>query len=73
MSRVRTANRLAELETEVERLSEQDYGEFRRWFLERDWQAWDRQIEADSAAGRLDFLVRESRDAKHSGRLPHVQ
>ena len=66
---MRTANRLAELETEVERLSEQDYGEFRRWFLERDWQAWDRQIEADSTAGKLDFLVQEAHDAKRSKRL----
>lgn len=61
MSRVRTAGRLAELETEVERLSEQDYDKFRRWFLERDWQAWDRQVEADSASGKLDFLVQEAR------------
>ncbi len=60
MSRVRTAGRLAELETEVERLSEQDYDKFRRWFLERDWQAWDRQVEADSASGKLDFLVQEA-------------
>jgi len=69
MSRVRTVNRLAELETEVERLSEQDYSEFRRWFLERDWQAWDRQNEADSAAGKLDFLVQEAHDARRSKRL----
>jgi hypothetical protein len=69
MSRVRATGRLAELETEVERLSEQDYGEFRRWFLERNWQAWDRQIEADSAAGKLDFLAQEAHDAKRSKRL----
>jgi hypothetical protein len=25
---------------------------------------WDREIEADSEAGKLDFLVREAHDAK---------
>jgi hypothetical protein len=69
MSRVRSNDRLADLETAVEQLSEQDYGEFRNWFLERDWQAWDRQIETDSASGKLDFLVQEARDAKRSRRL----
>jgi hypothetical protein len=24
------------------------------WFAEYDWQAWDRQLEADVAAGKLD-------------------
>ena len=69
MPRTNASGRLAELETEVERLSEQDYGKFRRWFLERDWQAWDRGLEADSASGKLDFLVQEARDAKRTGRL----
>ncbi len=69
MSRVRTPGRLTEIETAVERLSEQEYGKFRRWFLERDWQAWDREIEADSASDKLDFLVQEARDAKRTGRL----
>jgi hypothetical protein len=69
MARAKVSSRLAELETEVKRLSERDYGEFRRWFLERDWLDWDRQIEADSAAGKLDFLVQEARDAKRSKRL----
>ena len=72
MSRVRTAGRLTELETAVQQLSEPDYDKFRRWFLERDWQAWDREIEADSASGKLDFLVREAKDAKRSGRLRDV-
>jgi hypothetical protein len=69
MSRVRAASRLAELETAVRQLTEQEYGQFRQWFLERDWESWDRQIEADSAAGSLDFLAQEARDAKRTGKL----
>ncbi len=72
MSRVRVANRLVELETAVEHLSEQEYDEFRRWFLERDWETWDRDIEADAAAGKLDFLIQEARDAKRTGRLRNL-
>lgn len=41
------------LEREVERLSPDELAAFRDWFLEHDWQAWDRQIERDSAEGRL--------------------
>ena len=45
-----------ELERAVASLPEDEYGRFRRWFLEEDWKKWDRQVEADSASGRLDFL-----------------
>jgi len=69
MSRTSTAGRLSELETAVEHLTEQEYDKFRRWFLERDWEAWDRDIETDSASGKLDFLVQEAHDAKRTGRL----
>ncbi|MCX6844133.1 MAG: hypothetical protein NTX53_17860 [candidate division WOR-3 bacterium] len=69
MSRTNALGKLAELETAVEHLTETEYDKFRRWFLERDWEAWDRDIETDSASGKLDFLVQEVRDAKRSGKL----
>jgi hypothetical protein len=56
--------KLQELESEVEALPESDYNEFRRWFLERDWAAWDREIEQDAAAGKLDSLINEAKEAK---------
>jgi hypothetical protein len=31
---------------------------------EKDWERWDKEIEADSEAGKLDFLVREALEAK---------
>ena len=65
-------SQLAEVETAVEHLAENEYGEFRKWFLQRDWEIWDRQIEADSAAGRLDFLVQEAHDAKRTGKLRNL-
>jgi hypothetical protein len=56
--------RLEELALEIEALPEYEYSQFRRWFLERDWEKWDRQIEADSTSGKLDFLIKEAQDAK---------
>ena len=44
----------------IEELSEQEFADLRDWILERDWERWDRQIEKDSKAGRLDFLVEEA-------------
>ena len=61
--------KLEKLEMAVASLSEEEYGEFRRWFLERDWEQWDRQIEGDSRAGKLDFLVQEALEAKKEGKL----
>jgi hypothetical protein len=64
--------RLEELEFRINSLPEAEYGEFRRWFLERDWVKWDRQIEADSVSGRLDFLVREAQEARAKGTLSEL-
>jgi hypothetical protein len=58
-----------ELELAVNSLTPEEYGRFRRWFLDRDWDEWDREIEEDVDAGRLDFLVREAIEAKNKKRL----
>ena len=34
-----------------------------------DWARWDREIESDSAAGKLDFLIEEAKAAKANGTL----
>ncbi|MBN2328547.1 MAG: hypothetical protein JXR73_15500 [Candidatus Omnitrophica bacterium] len=60
-------NKVTELEKAVNELSEQEYREFRQRFLERDWEKWDQQIEADSKSGKLDFLMQEALDAKKRG------
>ena len=50
-------------------LPETDYRELRQWFSELDWNKWDREIEADSKAGKLDFLISEAFEEKEKGRL----
>lgn len=42
------------LERQVKDLSPGELVAFRRWFLAYDWEAWDRQLEQDVAAGKLD-------------------
>lgn len=41
---------------------------FRKWFVEYDAAAWDRQLERDVAAGRLDRLAREALRDLSAGR-----
>jgi len=48
------------LEREVEQLAPAELAAFRAWFVEHDWQAWDRELEQDVAAGRLDHLADEA-------------
>lgn len=61
--------RVEQLETAVEALTQEEYSRFRSWFLDRDWQKWDREIEEDADAGRLEFLVREASEAKNQNKL----
>jgi hypothetical protein len=41
---------------------------FREWFVQLDAEAWDRQIEEDVAAGRLDSLAEEALEDLRQGR-----
>jgi hypothetical protein len=47
-------SKVEKLEQEVQALSPDELAVFRAWFLEYDWTVWDRQIEDDASAGRLD-------------------
>lgn len=61
--------RVEEIKAAIEELPRAEFVEIRQWISERDWQIWDRELEADSKAGRLDFLVKEAYDEKHQERL----
>jgi hypothetical protein len=51
---------IRDIQRAVSELSDQDLAEFRAWFLDFDGEAWDRQLEDDAAAGRLDALADEA-------------
>ncbi len=61
--------KVEELEKAIVSLGEDEYSQFRRWFIDRDWEKWDREIEEDFGAGRLDFFFKEAAEAKNSNRL----
>ena len=56
----------------IDALPEDEYAQLRQWFSEKDWRKWDREIEADSASGKLDFLVREASGEKSKGKLRNL-
>ena len=64
--------KISDIQSAIESLSEEEYARLRQWFSERDWAKWDRQIEADSTAGKLDFLVNEALDEKRKGKLKDI-
>jgi hypothetical protein len=51
-------SRVKELEKEIEKLAPEELAQIGDWILERDWKAWDRQIEKDSASGKLGKFFR---------------
>ncbi len=57
-----------QLENRVRGLSAEELAAFRSWFAEFDAAEWDRQLEADVSAGRLDWLVEEARRDLREGR-----
>jgi len=62
-------SKVDELKSAIEALPEDEYVELRQWFSEKDWQNWDEQIKADSKVGKLDFLIKEAKNEKKSGKL----
>ena len=64
---------VAKIQEEILALSETDYRQLKQWFNELEWDEWDRQIAADSDAGKLDFLITEAVEAKEKGTLKNLE
>jgi hypothetical protein len=47
-------NTVEVIEKQIEKLDDSSFAKFRDWFLEFDQSRWDKQIESDSNAGKLD-------------------
>jgi hypothetical protein len=61
-----------ELELAVQQLSPAELTTFRRWFAEFDWQLWDKQLERDVKAGKLDRFGAEALDDVKNGRCRDI-
>ncbi len=61
------ANKLDALEKEIQDLSRDDLASFRNWFVKFDAADWDRQLENDIDAGKLDKLAAKALAAHKRG------
>ncbi len=60
---------LAEIKQAVTQLPPQEVTALTAYLVELDQTAWDKQIEADSASGKLDFLFEEAEKERAAGTL----
>ncbi len=63
---------VSEIENAVQKLSRTDLTTFRDWFISFDAVAWDKQLEEDVAAGRLDALADEALNDLRNGRTTRL-
>ena len=61
-----------EIEQAIRYLEPQDLAVLRQWFAAFDAEFWDRQMEQDLAAGRLDWLAEEARRDLSEGRCTEL-
>ncbi len=57
-----------EIETAIQKLKPQEIHEVADWLQELREELWDKQIEADAKAGRLDKLMEEAKQDYLAGR-----
>lgn len=60
--------RIEDIESRIRELSADELSRLRRWFLEFDADAWERQIQEDVRDGKLDSLGDEALAAHKNGR-----
>ena len=53
-------SRVEEIEAAIDGLPPKDYWRIVQWFRVREQRRWDEQLDADSSAGKLDFLFDEA-------------
>ena len=65
-------SKVERIESEIQGLSSEELAELREWFLEFDWAAWDRQLEQDVQAGKLDALADEALREHAAGKTKSI-
>ena len=63
---------IAEIQEAILSLPSEEYTQLRQWFTELDWEMWDKEIEADLEAGKLDSLIAEAIEAQEKGTLQEL-
>ena len=62
-------DRVKKIESAIEGLPPEEYRRLIDWLRAREQRRWDDQIDADSSAGKLDFLFDEPENQPAEGRL----
>ncbi|MGH9771807.1 MAG: hypothetical protein ACRD4Q_08945 [Candidatus Acidiferrales bacterium] len=62
-------DRVEEIEAAIDSLPPEEFLRFSEWFRARDEALWDRQLDNDSSAGKLDFLFEEAQGENAQGSL----
>ena len=60
--------RVEKIESQIKELAPEELAALREWFTNYDAEAWDRQMEADVKAGRLDALAERALQDHRAGR-----
>ena len=63
---------VSEIQQAVQNLGDSDLESLRQWFDEYFADAWDRRIEADAEAGKLDKLAEEALMDLRAGRCTPI-
>jgi hypothetical protein len=64
--------KVEKLENEVQQLNPDELAAFRDWFRKYDSDEWDKEIEEDILAGRLDRLAKEGIAAHKAGKTREI-
>jgi hypothetical protein len=64
--------KVEKIEQDIRKLNRDELLAFRKWFREYDSDEWDRQIEEDVRAGKLDKLAEEALAEHRAGKSKEI-
>ena len=64
--------KVEKIEQDIRKLNRKELLAFRKWFREYDSDEWDRQIEEDLRAGKLDKLAEEALAEHRAGKSKEI-
>ena len=62
-------DRVEEIEAAITNLPPEEFRRLAEWFRAREDDRWDKQMDQDSVAGRLDFLFKEAETESSEGQV----
>ena len=63
---------LEQIEAAILTLPSDDFEKLKKWFLDLDYQRWDKQLEQDVAEGKLEALAEEAISEFEAGNCQEI-